>query len=93
MTPEERFERIEKTLDRMANENEIWQLRFKTNLEALQDFMTGAFQRSEERSTKLDAGLDRLTEQVRITSRNVAHLADEFDRHTDDGHGSGEDES
>jgi hypothetical protein len=83
MTPEEkrindRFERIEATLDRVASEGEIWFEQFKTNLELLQDFMSGAFKRSEARLEQIEQRLNRTAELL--------------ERHVSDGHGSEEEE-
>ena len=73
MTPEERFEQIEATLNRIATESEIGyaksearMTRLETDLTLLQDFMADSFRRSEER-------LDRIEELL--------------ERHISDGHG------
>ena len=87
MTPEERFERIEKTLQdladadgrlqktdaRLRENQESFQARFQANLESLQNFMSGAFERSEKRLDRIEAALVR--------------IAETFDRHISDGHG------
>lgn len=101
MTPEERFERIEKTLERSARESHERFKRIETNFELLQDFMSQSAQRFEQRFekveaqldqlgktvTKVEAQLDRLGETVNKLADTVVSLVRVFDNHTRDGHG------
>lgn len=90
MTPEERFERIEKTLEHLADAD----VRVRANLEELQDFMRDSAQRFEERLERTDERLDRLAEHVTEMTRDVRSIAgaivtltDLFGRHLREGHG------
>ena len=94
MTPEERFERIENTLDRMAEESAAGRAehearfrRIETNLELLQDFMSQSAQRFDERFEKVEAQLDHLGQTVTKLADTVVSLVQLFERHTRDGHG------
>jgi hypothetical protein len=73
MSPEERFERIEETLDRMVADSEARFTRLEANLESLQDFMSAAFKRSETRLDRIESALLKLAEML--------------DQHMADGHG------
>jgi archaellum component FlaC len=101
LTPEERFERIENTLDRMAAESAVGRAesdarfsRIEINLELLQDFMSQSAQRFEQRFEKVEAQLEQLGDKLDRLGDTVTKLADTvvslvrvFDNHTRDGHG------
>jgi len=67
MTPEERFERIEKTLDRMTNQSELYKLTSEMR-------MTRIERTQEQIADELKEVADELKELVVIAKRNETNL-------------------
>jgi hypothetical protein len=90
MTPEERFERIEKTLDRMAAESSarfVEHDRRLSRIERTCEFLADSQAQLTAGLAELRNDLTRLTADVVKLTDAVGSLVRLFERHTGDGHG------